>query len=329
MDVLMGEAIMHKKFLVLLLAGCLTTFSSAQEVTDPQLLDAYAKIRAMGPFLNPTVIQETGKLFAEIHKSSNTKGVAGHREISYGPDPKNVMDLYTPDNFTGTLPVVVFIHGGGLTGGDKDNAASDLMYANISTYFARHGMVGINATYRLVPNITWPQGGEDMQSIVGWIREHGGEYGINPDQVFFLCTSAGCTHTASILWDTNMMFEGDPDIAGAIMLSGAYQAANRDYFGDDAAVRETRSAFYLAEHYQGAEIPVFLFSAQYDPNGIETGTAQMYALLCEKWGHCPRFMQARDQNHISINQHINSADDRYSSKMLEFIHDVLNGDDWQ
>ncbi len=307
----------------LLIMGTLGT--NAQDVTDPQMQNAFAEIRAMGPNLNPQVINGTGRLFADIHKSSDKRGVTAHRDIKYGSDPKQGLDVFTPDNVSGSKPVIVFIHGGGLTGGDKVNPISNLMNANVATYFARHGMVGISATYRLVPNITWPQGAQDMQGIVSWIRENADRYGMNPDQIFFLCSSAGCTHTSSLLWNTDVMFEGDPDIAGAIMLSGAYHAESRDYFGGDAAVRETRSSYALLDSYDGPEVPVFLLSAEYDPSGIETGTARLYLQLCEKYGHCPRFTQARDHNHISINQHINSPDDRYTSQMVGFIRDVLAG----
>lgn len=309
--------------LIALLFSLAAHVVTAQQIEDAQLLSAFEEIRAMGPLLNPQVIQGTGEIFAEIHKTSNKAGVSAHRDLEYGPDAKHVLDVYTPDNAMGTRPAVVFIHGGGLTGGHKDNAISDLMYANVATYFARHDMVGINATYRLVPNITYPQGGEDMQAIVAWIRNNADEYGVNPEQIFFLCASAGCTHTSSLLWDQNLMFEGDPDIAGAILLSGAFHSASRDYFGEDEDVRAASAAYSLVENYAGEEVPVFLMSAEYDPAGIETGTAQMYMLLCGKWGHCPRFTQVRDHNHISINQHINSADDRFSSQMVEFIRETI------
>lgn len=306
----------------LLLAISATT--NAQTISDPQLLQAYKEIRAMGPNLNPQVIEGTGKLYAEIHKTTQKGNLDVIKDLKYGPDAKNGMDLYRPKGASGTRPVVVFIHGGGLTGGDKVNPLSDLMNANVATWFARHDMVGINATYRLVPNIKYPQGAEDMKAIVAWIRAHASEYGINSDQIFFLCASAGCTHVSSLLFDTEMMFENDPDIAGAIMLSGAYQAANEDYFRSDAAKRETSSGFYMAEHYEGKDVPVFLLSAEYDPHAIESGTAQMYEILCRTREQCPRFAQARDHNHISINQHINSGDERYTSMMLEFIHQLID-----
>lgn len=315
--------IMIKKLLLATALFSLAPLGHAQAITDPQLLDAYEKFREMGPNLNPDVINGTGALYAEIHKTTAKGDLDVTKGVSYGPDPKNVMDVYRPRGATGALPAVVFIHGGGLTGGDKNNPLSDLMNANTATYFARHGMVGINATYRLVPNITYPQGGEDMQGIVSWIRANADAYGIDPEQIFFLCSSAGCTHVGSIVFDQNLMLDGDPDIAGAIMLSGAYDAGNTDYFGSDAAVRGTRSTFYLAENYAGEDVPVFLLSAELDPHAIEASTGRLYALLCTTNERCPRFAQARDHNHISINQHINSGDDRYTSMMLDFIHDVI------
>jgi acetyl esterase/lipase len=308
-----------KLLITLALLGC-SLLAQAQNITDPRLLDAYARFRELGPNLNPEVIDTTGRLYAEIHKTTDKGNLMVTKDLAYGADPKQVMDVYRPAAAAGPRPVVVFIHGGGLTGGDKTNPLSDLMNANTATYFARHDMVGINATYRLVPGITYPQGGQDMQAIVAWIRSNAAEYGIDPEQIFFLCSSAGCTHVASILFDPALMFEGDPDIAGAIMLSGAYDAANPDYFGADAGLRATRSAFALAEQYQGPDVPVFLLSAELDPHAIESGTARMYQLLCQTRERCPRFAQARDHNHISINQHINSGDDRYTSQMLDFIN---------
>jgi len=297
----------------------------AQEITDPALLNAYAAFREMGPNLNPQVIDGTGKLYAEIHKNTDKGNLQITRDVKYGPDPKQGMDIYRPQGATGSRPAVVFIHGGGLTGGDKVNPLSPLMNGNVATYFGRQDMVGINATYRLVPNITYPEGAQDMQAIVKWIRDNAVEYGINPEQIFFLCSSAGCTHTAALLYNPQVMFGGNPDIAGAIMMSGAYQAASTDYFGADAAIRDSRSTYALAEQYQGPRVPVFLLSAEHDPAGIEQGTAQLYAQLCVKYRDCPRYAQARDHNHISINQHINSGDDRYTSMMVDFIHRVIAG----
>src|SRR5690606_35356699 len=100
---------------------------------------------------------------------------------------------------------------------------------------------------------------------------------------------------------------------------------NRDYYGSDPEDLRRHAPLGLADAYAGAPVPLFLLSAEYDPNAIETATARLLALLCEKREQCPRYAQARDHNHLSINQHINTADERYSSQMLDFVREVTEG----
>lgn len=315
------------------LTGCFAaqTYPQTREVEDPVLIEVFQEIAEMGPNLNLGVIQRTEELFAKLHENSARDGVAGHRDLRYGPDPeRHLLDVYLPENpisenAAGTRPVVVFVHGGGLTGGYKDNETSDLMYANIATYFARNDMVGINATYRLVPEITYPEGGEDMKAIMDWIGDNADEYDMDPDKIFFLCASAGCVHVASLIFDLDMMNDATPDIAGAIMLSGAYEGWNSDYYGTDAETMRDSAPLGLAQVYDGRPVPVFLMTAEFDPNPIEVETVRMLLTLCEKRASCPRYTQVQDHNHVSITRHINTSDERYSSQMLDFIRDVIGG----
>src|SRR5687768_14869886 len=73
----------------------------AQPVSDPALLQAYAAIRAMGPNLNPQVIEQTGKLYAEIHKTTDKGNLDVTRDVKYGADAKNAMDIYRPAQASG------------------------------------------------------------------------------------------------------------------------------------------------------------------------------------------------------------------------------------
>ena len=76
--------------------------------------------------------------------------------------------------------------------GNKINANSEgLISSNIPTFFARHGMIGINANYRLVPEVQWPSGPDDLRGILTWIRGNIDEYGGDPDAVFLMGNSAG------------------------------------------------------------------------------------------------------------------------------------------
>ena len=54
-------------------------------------------------------------------------------------------------------PVLVFVHGGGFTGGNKSTPGSPF-YDNVPLWAARNGLVGVNITYRLAPQHPWPAG---------------------------------------------------------------------------------------------------------------------------------------------------------------------------
>lgn len=45
------------------------------------------------------------------------------KDISYGPYPKNTFDIFIP-NFDEPTPLVIYIHGGGFLGGEKENPYS-------------------------------------------------------------------------------------------------------------------------------------------------------------------------------------------------------------
>lgn len=320
-----NHKLLFSLFLASAMLGYLPTQVDAQvsDFDNQALQEVFREIAEMGPNLNIDIVRRTEALFARLHLNTDKGGVRSHRDLRYGSDSdRHLLDVYTPENGQGPRPAVVFVHGGGLVHGHKDNESTDLMYANIATYFARNGMVGINATYRLVPSITYPQGGEDMKAIVEWIRNNADEYGIAPEQIFFVCASAGCTHVASLLFDANMMEDGTPDIAGAIMLSGSYEAYNTDYYGADEDRMRRNAPLGLARAYAGLPVPVLLMSAEYDPQPIELETVRLLLTLCETRSSCPQYIQARDHNHVSINRHINTSDERYSRPMLDFIREV-------
>jgi len=94
-------------------------------------------------------IETTIATFQPILKAAPKDGVAVSKNLAYGEDPKQILDVYQPQGAR-EAPVVIFIHGGAYVRGDKDLYGE--MYGNIATWFARQGALGINATYRLARN---------------------------------------------------------------------------------------------------------------------------------------------------------------------------------
>ena len=73
------------------------------------------------------------------------------------------LDLYRPRYEVGPRPVVMVIHGGGWTDGDKRQ------FATLSRYLAARGYVVANVGYRLAPDSQFPAPLEDLVSAIQYI----------------------------------------------------------------------------------------------------------------------------------------------------------------
>ena len=108
-----------------------------------------------------------------------------------GAGRKEKLDLYFPSgDFRSNRPAVVFIHGGGFTGGDKAEYRS----ASVSADLCRAGYVVVSCNYVLGPKDkpgVWPQNIADCRNAVRWLRAHTKELGVNPDKIAVAGGSAG------------------------------------------------------------------------------------------------------------------------------------------
>jgi len=110
------------------------------------------KIRELGPgkTLSPADMGGAMTAYAPYHGTEPYPGVKLTRDLKYGPDERNRLDLFEPEKSTGKRPALIYVHGGGFTGGDKKNP-NFVYYDNVGIWAAKHGMVGVNVTYRLAP----------------------------------------------------------------------------------------------------------------------------------------------------------------------------------
>jgi acetyl esterase/lipase len=117
------------------------------------------------------------------------------RDIPYVPDggPLHRLDLYAPRAGAQDAPVLLQIHGGGWTIGNKREQALPLMI-----HLAARGWICVAANYRLSPKATFPEHLVDLKRALYWIRENIAGYGGDPDFVVATGGSAG-GHLASML----------------------------------------------------------------------------------------------------------------------------------
>ncbi len=96
-------------------------------------------------------------------------------------------DVYSAKNAR-NRPIVVWVHGGGFVGGDKQHPLLSVMKPD---YFLSRGFVFVSVNYRLAPKHKFPAQGHDIAAAVAHLYDHGTDYGGDPRQMFLIGDSAG------------------------------------------------------------------------------------------------------------------------------------------
>ena len=118
-----------------------------------------------------------------------------------------VLDLYTPAATGATrLPVIVFLHGGGWSGGTRTTGP------DFRRFFARDGFAMASIEYRLTPEVTFPSNVEDVKTAVRWLRANAGAHGLDPNRVCLWGTSAGGHLAAVAALAPKGTFEGEDNL---------------------------------------------------------------------------------------------------------------------
>src|SRR5687767_3918306 len=143
------------------------------------------------------------------------RGVQALRDQAYGPHPLQKLDIFYTNVAAGAAPkpIVIFLHGGGMTGGSKHGVGG---LDNIMTWVVNNGFVGINMNYRLAPEVHWPAGIQDIDFAIQWARLNAARHGGDPDKIFLWGQSAGGNHIADYISHPNMHATPGPQVRGAI-----------------------------------------------------------------------------------------------------------------
>jgi acetyl esterase/lipase len=294
--------------------------AAAKPASGGMPADIEANIRMIGPVIDPP---ETAAVYAPLHAKEPYAGVKVTRDIKYAGDTRHALDVFAPETAGGPRPVFVFIHGGGYTGGHK-REGDNFFYDNIMLWAVRHGMVGVNATYRLAPQHAWPAGAEDVGAAVRWAIDNIAKFGGDPKRIFLAGHSAGGTHAGTYVAMEQFHAPGGPNLAGLILLSGNYDLSSvpaderyATYFGPDQSQYSARSPF---AGLLRTTVPIFAAWGEIEPAFLYEQSKNLVAAL-KKASQPVRAIELPGHSHISITYHINTDDTRLTDAMLEFIDD--------
>lgn len=141
----------------------------------------------------------TGEYGTGSHRSLNvtqpaTTTAPAFTTITYGQTPQQPLELdlflpasrpTTPQTNLPGVPAVLFIHGGGWSGGNRRQ------FHWHAAQLAARGMVAASASYRLSKVAKYPSALDDCQLALRWLRQHAADYGIDPARIGVMGSSAG------------------------------------------------------------------------------------------------------------------------------------------
>lgn len=141
--------------------------------------------------------------------------------LAYGPEPRQLLDVYHPKTQAGAspAPMVVFFYGGSWSSGERAD------YRFVGEALASRGIVAVIADYRLSPAFRYPVFLQDSARALRWALEHAAEQGADPSRVFVMGHSAGAYNAAMLALDPRWLAaEGlkPSRLAGWIGLAGPY-----------------------------------------------------------------------------------------------------------
>jgi acetyl esterase/lipase len=127
-----------------------------------------------------------------VSPSGATRTVAS---AAYGTNPRHVLDIYRPENWTGPAPVIVFYYGGNWVDGERGD------YAFVGRALAARGFVVVIPDYRLYPQVRYPDFLTDSAEALAWTSRRIKAYGGDPKRIYAMGHSAGAYNAAMLALD--------------------------------------------------------------------------------------------------------------------------------
>src|SRR4051812_19875409 len=144
-------------------------------------------------------------------------GVTIARDQSFGPNPKDLVDIFTPDKGSGNRPILIYVPGGAGNKIEQQAREGNAFYDNIGRWAVKNGMIGV--TVQRHPGTNWDDGGRDLSMAVDWIKENAAKYKGDGARMVIWAHSAGNGPLGVYIGHPERWKNG-VQVKGAIFMSG-------------------------------------------------------------------------------------------------------------
>ncbi len=299
-------------------------------------------------------VPETAFLYAPLQPKPPYSGVKFTRDISFGPDAKDVLDVAEPEKGGGGRTVLLYISGGA---GNKQQGGpnGEAFYDNVMLWAVKNGMVGVNMQRH--PGQEWNDPAKAVGMAVQWVNQNISMHKGNPARVFIWTQSAGNVPTSTYIAHSDLWGPNDVGVKGVLFMSppafdilpatpppvqgggGGFgncgkptgytppppAEGGRGRGPGGGGRGQTDQATQLARSNLpgliSSKIPFMLAVAELDPPNIIGFAETLKDELC-KANRCPTYVVFKDHSHISEVMSPNTKDDSVTGPILKWIKSV-------
>jgi acetyl esterase/lipase len=258
-----------------------------------------------------------------VTAAMNDLQVKVERDLAYGQHPRQRLDVYLPGTVKG--PILLLVHGGAWSSGDKRSPAFIIPKVR---YFTARGYVVVATNYRLLPDAHPLEQARDVARALTLVQRRAPAWGADSAQVVLIGHSAGA-HLVALL-------DADPALAreqaadpwrGTVALDSAafdvprlmaekHAALYDRAFGSHAAYWRTVSPL----HVLARDAPPLLAVCS---RGRGTSCAQAEAFAARANGHHIQVqVQGVELSHAEINRQL-GLPGPYSDSVDRWISSIL------
>jgi acetyl esterase/lipase len=162
--------------------------------------------------------------------------------MAFGADPLQSLDFWRAQNAGRPAPLIVFVHGGGWSRGDKQTSSKGAQAA----HFLGQGYAFASVNYRLVPSVRVEDEAADVAMSLKFLLDRAQALGFDRTRVVLMGHSAGAHLSALVGTDERYLAAvglSERDLAGVILLDGAAY---------DVPAQIQQAGFFMSRTYRQA-----------------------------------------------------------------------------
>lgn len=208
-----------------LLLGALVLISIVAVAAEAQVpANIETELVKMGHIVDPPC---TAKLYRPLMPANDIRsdatplypGITVMRDVSFGPNPKDVVDIFSADKGPASRPVLIYVPGGAGNKIELQDVEANAFYDNIMRWATKNGMVGVNMQRH--GGREWDDGAKDISRMIQWVEANISKYHGNPNRMFIWAHSAGNNPLGTYIGRPELWGPMGVGVKGVIFMSPA------------------------------------------------------------------------------------------------------------